>query len=59
MSDNEKFVRDVPLMGAGGLYYFTLEAEQDGPVHGLFSITNSREWSGETIGHIEIPISIE
>ena len=52
MSDNEKNVRDVPLMGAGGFYYFTLEAEQDGPVQGLFSITNSREWSGETIGHI-------
>ena len=38
------------MVGVGGMYYFTLEALAPGPAEGVFSIKNSRVFSGETIG---------
>ena len=49
----------MPLLGAGGTYFFTLEAIVDGPAEANFSIKNSRVWSGETIGEIDIPIHVQ
>ena len=48
----------MPLLGVGGVYYFTVEALADGPAEGLFRIKNSRIWSDETIGEISIPIYV-
>ena len=38
ISDTQKHQVDIPLMGAGGTYYFTLEATRDGPSEGTFTV---------------------
>ena len=58
-SANARARDGMPIVGAGGTYYFTLEQVADGTGEGCFSITNSRVWSGETVGHIEIPVYVQ
>ena len=58
ISDNARTEDGLPLCGVGGTYYFTLNALTNGPGEGIFSIKNSRIWSGETIGEIKIPVNV-
>ena len=59
VGDKSMSTEGMPFLGVGGVYYFTVEALADGPAEGLFSIKNSRVWSGDTIGEITIPIYVQ